>query len=465
MVATRTFQCLIIISFFVLFVDTKITEIKVQKSNSVLSKTTLSFISSFFSKTSYLSLTINIAMSNTSSFDGSDIGNEILRGIGMNFRIIVRGHQRKFKEFDKRRSPIVLILDSIESFNAIRIKLQRIYPKYYLIVLPNGLFEEIDKVVKELWSMSIDNVNFLTSNETHGFIHTYFPFDHNKCGTDLLLHLINVFDSTTEIWNNLNYYPEKVQNLNNCILKIGVTESIPMVMITKGTNGTKNFDGIEILLVEKLAEEFNFTPKYNIFESVGVAREINSTGVLGSLYNRKCDIAIGSLSLQIDRTQYLSATSMFASIPIVAVIPPSSQISAFVKLYLPFDFTTWILLLVMFLTGYTVILASKLFSKTFYKFIVGHKVNFPFTNMLIAFFGGSQSTLPKTNFSRFLLGKFLLFCLVIRGLYQGKLFDIMKKDIYERTPTTFDDLIAKNYIFYTYESLSRRIQGFKFANK
>lgn len=463
--ATRAFQCLIIISFFVLFVDTKINEIKVQKNHFVLSKATLSFISSFFSKTSYLSLTINVAMSNTSNLDGSDIGNEILKGIGLKFRTIVRGHQRKFREFDKRRSPIVLILDSIDSFNSIRTKLQRIYPKYYLIVLVNGLFKDIDKIVTELWSMSMDNVNFLTSNDTHGLIYTYFPFDHNKCGTDLLLHLINVFDSTTEAWNNTNFYPEKVQNLNNCTLKIGITESVPMVMITNGTDGTKNFDGIEILLVEKLAEEFNFIPKYNIFESVGVAREINSTGVLGSLYNRKCDVAAGSLSLQIDRTQYLSATSMFASIPIVAVIPPSSQISAFVKLYLPFDFTTWILLLATFLTGYAVILTSKLISNTFYKFIVGQKVNFPFTNMLIAFFGGSQSTLPKTNFSRFLLAKFLLFCLVIRGLYQGKLFDIMKKDIFERTPTTFDDLIAKNYIFYTYESLSRRVQGFKFAKK
>ncbi|CAG9807805.1 unnamed protein product [Chironomus riparius] len=291
----------------------------------------------------------------------------------MDFRTIVRGHQRKFKEFDKRRSPIVLILDSIDSFNAIKIKLQRIYPKYYLIVLTKGLFKEVNEVIKELWSMSMDNVNFLTSNATHGFIYTYFPFDHEKCGTDLLLHPINVFDTTIQKWSNLNFYPEKVQNLNNCALKVGVTESIPMVITSNETDGTKSFDGIEVLLIRKLALEFNFTPQFNIFESVGVAREKNSTGVLGSLYDRKCDVAIGSLSLQIDRTQVLSATSMFASIPIVAVIPPSSQISAFVKLYLPFDFTTWILLFVMFLTGYIVILITKLISKTSYKFIVGHK--------------------------------------------------------------------------------------------
>jgi len=461
----RALQILFLFSFYVIFVDTKINEIKVQKNFSVLTKTTLSFISSFFTKTSYLSLTVNVAMSNKSSLDGAEIGNEILKGIGINFRIIVRGHQRKFREFDKRRSPVVLILDSIDSFNAIKTKLQRIYPKYYLIVLTKGLFKEVDEIVKELWSMSIYNVNFLTSNQTHGLIYTYFPYDHEKCGTDLLLHLISVFDLTSEKWSSSNFYPEKVQNLNNCTLKIGVTESIPMVMIVNGTDETKRFDGIEVLLIEKLALEFNFTPKFSIFESVGVAREKNSTGVLGSLFNRKCDVAIGSLSLQIDRTKYLSATSMFASIPIVAVIPHTSKISAFVKLYLPFDFLTWILLFAIFLIGYAVILISKLISLTLYKFIVGYKVNFPFTNMLIAFFGGSQSTLPRTNFSRFLLAKFLLFCLVIRGLYQGKLFDIMKKDIYEKTPTTFDDLIAKNYIFYTYESLSRRVQGFKFANK
>jgi hypothetical protein len=147
------------------------------------------------------------------------------------------------------------------------------------------------------------------------------------------------------------------------------------------------------------------------------------------------------------------------------VMPPTAPISPFAKLYLPFDLTTWSLILAMFVSGYVVIIFTKFFAKTLYKLIVGRKVNYPFTNMFIAFFGNSQRVLPNSNFSRFLLAKFLIFCLVIRGLYQGKLFDIMQKDIHEKEPTTIDDLTNKNFIFYTYESLSRRVQGQSFVHK
>lgn len=456
MLILQVLQYSILLSCLSLILEAKITEIST--NSRLLSTATESLISSFFTKLDYATININIAATNNK---GTEIGNEIIKGIGIKLAATVRGHQRTFKAVNKRRSPIVLILDSINSFNILKVKLNRVYPKYYLILLIDGLFKEVDEIIKELWTMSITNVNFLVSNGTHALIYTFFPFDHGRCGTNLSLYLINTFDPISKHWESLTFYPGKVQNLNNCILSIGLTENIPMVILSHETQ----FDGVEVLLIRNLAQEFNFAPKFVTHESIGIANGNSSSGLLGALYNRKNDIAIGTLSLQIDRIQYLSATSMFASIPIVAVIPPQPFISPFEKFFIPFDFITWILLFAMFFIGYAVILISKLMSIALYRIIVGHKVPFPFTNMLIAFFGGTQVTVPKGNFSRFLLAKFLLFCLVIRSLYQGQLFGIMKKEIFEKTPKTYDDLMARDYTFYAYESLSRRMQGLKFANR
>lgn len=461
MVISKALKYFTFFVFFGLLIQAKINHTDCFKKYDRLVIATESFITAFFAKAEFLSLTINMAKSKASNFDTSDFGNKLLNGMDLNFRIIVRGHQRKFREFDKRRSPIILILNSIDSFNAIKVKLKGIYPKYYLIILVNGIFHEIDEVIKDLWGMSMIDVNFLAANDTHASIYTYFPFGSKQCGTDLSLKIINTFDLKTETWANGVFYGKKAMDGNRCALKIGVTENRPMVMIEKESSSGTTFTGFEVLLLKEICKLYNFVPIFKLYSSIGNA----SSGLLGSLNNRTNDIAIGTLSLQIERTKYLSVTSMYASIPIIAVISPSQPISPFEKLYLPFDFTTWILLLTIFIIGYAVILFTKFISIFIYQMIVGQNVNFPFTNMLIGLFGGTQATLPRSNFSRFLLGKFLIFCLVMRGLYQGKMFDIMKKDLFEKMPYTFEDLLARNCIFYTYETLSRRVQGLKIERK
>jgi hypothetical protein len=41
----------------------------------------------------------------------------------------------------------------------------------------------------------------------------------------------------------------------------------------------------------------------------------------------------------------------------------------------------------------------------------------------------------------------------------------MQKDIHEKEPKTIDELIERNYIFYAYDTLARRIQDAKIAKR
>lgn len=436
----------------------------------LLSQAASEIISEFSRNQDFLNVRINMAISsNANHHQIKDVGNEILRNIGTKIKALIKESRDDDKIQDKRRSPIVLIIDSIEAFNTIKDKIEHDMAKYYLVILTKGIFKEIDQVLLTFWKVLMVDVNFLVMENHQVSMFTYFPFEYENCGSNLELQLINTFDAKTQTWSSSEIYPEKVQDLKNCTLKIGVMENEPLVIVEKGKDDSKAYRGIEVQLIRELGNEFNFFPTFfGPFNKIGsIFDNGTSDGLLGSVYQGELDVAIGTLSLQLERTNFLSATSFYSSIPLVLVIPPTQSISPFEKLYLPFDLTTWCLLVSIFVLAYIVIIASKCLSKTLYNLIVGNKVNFPFTNMMIAFLGSSQSqsTLPKSNFPRFLLAKFLLFCLVLRGLYQGKLFDIMQMDINEKEPRTIDDLIDSNVIFYTYESLSRRVSGFKFTKK
>lgn len=98
----------------------------------------------------------------------------------------------------------------------------------------------------------------------------------------------------------------------------------------------------------------------------------------------------------------------------------------FEKMIFPFDFPTWILIIVFFGFGYFVIIFINVkLSVSHQEFVFGRNVKSPVFNMVIAFFGQEQKLLPGRNFARYLLMMFVLFCLVIRTAYQSVQFDIM----------------------------------------
>lgn len=221
------------------------------------------------------------------------------------------------------------------------------------------------------------------------------------------------------------------------------------------------------MLFYLIADEFNFNSSFQgPFPIIGtIYNNGSSTGLLSLVHEKKFDVVIGTLSLQLERLKFLSGTSFYMSDSSILTMPPTTTISPFEKLYMPFDVIIWSLIIFMCIIGILIITLTRLVSKKLYEFIVGNKVQHPILNMLIAFVGTTQKFLPHGTFSRFLLAKFLIFCLVMRGLYQGKLFDIMHRNIYEKEAKTINELIEKNYYFYTYESLSRRVQGFKFTKR
>lgn len=372
----------------------------------------------------------------------------------------------------KRGSPLIIVVQSVESFERIEKTLEYDnvrFRKYYLLILVNGLFAEMERVSKAFWDNWIYNVNVLVL-EVDGNVgmYTFYPFANEHCGNDSTLYFINKYHPNNFSWSSEVFFDDKFKNLNKCKFKVAALDtSTPSVIVSSSENGTKKFSGLEVDIVNKVAEEFNLTAVFDGNDAVGNIFPNGSTvaGVLASVHIKTHDLAIGTLSLQFERVQFLSETVPVLSVPIIVVIPPAKLISPFKKLLRPFSILVWILMASTFLLGIAVVTVFKLTSQTGYSFIVGKNVNYPILNMLIAFFGGSQNKLPNLNFARYLLMKFLLFCLVIRCLYQGKLFIMLQMELRDDQVETVDDIVERDMIFYAYESFARRVQQFSFANR
>lgn len=94
-----------------------------------------------------------------------------------------------------------------------------------------------------------------------------------------------------------------------------------------------------------------------------------------------------------------------------------------------------------------VIFVIDLKFKAFKNFIYGNGIRTPVVNMTIILFGAAQSKVPNKNFSRFLLNMFLLFCLVLRNVYQGSMFTFLQSDGPHKEVQSINEMVEKGFEF------------------
>lgn len=139
------------------------------------------------------------------------------------------------------------------------------------------------------------------------------------------------------------------------------------------------------------------------------------------------------------------------------VMPMPAPLNPLLKFIRPLSVDVWIALGVLVVIASVVILLVNFIPANYYWMIFGKKMQNEFLNLLIGFIGLSQTNLPERNFPRFLLMMFLLFCLVIRSLYLGSLFNMLKSEIFSTEFSTINEFYEAGFDFYVYETLSERL--------
>ncbi|CRK90118.1 CLUMA_CG003836, isoform A [Clunio marinus] len=336
-----------------------------------------------------------------------------------------------------------------------------------LLLFLNGELTELNEIFNILWKKQVYNVNAIYEGTNEIVeVKTFFPFKVNNC-SDTTPTLINVFEND-EFKNDLeNFFPDKMKNLKKCTIRVGTSNSsIPYVFASKLPNGTYELSGRDISLIRTLSELLNFEIEFAYVGEEGhLIENGSSSGALKMLLEGKVDLIISDFWLKANRMKFIDNCIPYISQHIAFVIPPGAEFTAFEKYFKPLDSYTWIGLSVVFMSAFLVIYIFEKLPKVHRNFLIGENIKEPYLNVLVAVYGGSQHKLPDRNFARSLLMVFLMFCLVMRTIYTGSLYRYLQAPITHSEAQSIDDMLERDFKFYTVSSILDLLQGQDRINK
>lgn len=332
---------------------------------------------------------------------------------------------------------------------------------FYLIILTNGEILELHEIFKHVWKLQIYNVNVMFEGPFGDVIvKTFMPFNDGDCN-DTTPVLINKFANGKFVNDVMNFFPDKMEDLHNCPMRVATSNNAePYIFAEILPAGNYSLKGRDISLVETLSQSLNFKLEIVFVGDEGFLHEDGSAkGPFELLLKKQADLIVADYWLKPNRLKFIDNTTPYISQQIAFVIPPGMELSSFEKFVRPLDTTTWIFYLGFIGVALFVIYAVKRTSTSTQNFVFGEGVNNPILNLVIAIMGGNQHVEPRKNFARYLLMMFLIFCLVMRTLYQGSMFRFIKSKVYHREVQSLDEMLKNDFKFYTVPSIIDLLQG------
>lgn len=362
----------------------------------------------------------------------------------------------EMKKLPERRRNSIIFLENFNSFLSLTAVLTDetfSFDGFFLIVCKEASASNANEMFRILWEKYIYNVDLLVYNETSVTLLTFMPFTNESC-FDTKAKLINVFDVDKLKWTKETIFPRKLDNLYYCPIRIGTYEYANAVFPTKLENGSIQLQGSDIELLNGLSDTLKFRAEIHfVSETAGWGELYDNGSASGAhklLLENETDATIGWGFLTYWKSFYISSTEEYFMVPLGFVIPSGREIEPIEKLLIPFTPTVWICILIVMFTAVLIVTFVVYRAKLWRDFIIGRDVKDPFMGILVALFGGSSNALPRRNFPRYLLMMFLLYCLVMRTLYQSGLFKFMQSNKKGSDVSSINEMIQEKYTIYSY---------------
>lgn len=391
------------------------------------------------------------------TFEARDFNNELLFKLFVSSKISAVQGLKSFEDtnaFGTQMSLTVFIVENSKEFLRSFKKNSLKNSKILIVVMTQ--YDEKSSKIQEIfdifWSFQNFNINVMFRNQNGEIcVQTFIPFNEKSCN-DTTPILINKF-SHGKFDNDINhFFPHKMKNLHNCQVRVSISNnSLPHIFTKDMNDSTHQFSGRDVNLMETLAQSLNFKINYSYFGEVGYIYENGTAkGTLDILKSGDADLSVSDWWLKEKRLKFFDVTNFYVHDQIVFIVPPGRDFTALEKLVYPFSTTLWIAVVVLYLVGIIVIFAVKRRDKNNQNFVFGAGVQNPYLNMFIALIGGAQKILPKRNFSRFLLSIFLLYSLIMRTLYQGAFFKLLKSNKRLEEVQTIEEIVERDYKLYVF---------------
>uniref|UniRef100_A0A182J252 Ionotropic glutamate receptor L-glutamate and glycine-binding domain-containing protein n=1 Tax=Anopheles atroparvus TaxID=41427 RepID=A0A182J252_ANOAO len=351
----------------------------------------------------------------------------------------------------------VLLADNYQAMRAILLSLTHEHydssGRSVLVVYGAIHMASIGTILATLWDLRMVNA-VLIVHSSSGAVHsayTYDPYVRGKCEAIEPILLDQFRDGR---WERLtDWYPERLRNFNGCPLKVGTFVAKPFSMVRKMTpDGPVRF-GLEITVVENVAEHFNFSIKYRTPSGKvkwGLTKATNSTGMMGMIQRGEVEFGFGCLGMNVFRNRYLKMGTPSFLTQLTMAVPPDQPYTSLEKLFQPFSSAAWlciVLCYVIFALLTVLIFDSKLVHPP-------ERLRNPVYNLWVQLMGGPTRKLRRNSTRMFIVG-FVLNTLVVRTMYQAAMFDRLQAQTKLATRlNTFQDINDAKLFYYMYITTS-----------
>lgn len=269
----------------------------------------------------------------------------------------------------------------------------------------------------------------------------YFRFQPDFC-KNVSSKIINRFSPKTLKWENPISLDHETKDFYGCEFTVGVPGLCkPSSDYKIYENGSFGYFGYTVSFMDALGQHFNFKLAYNPLD-------IMTGKYLNKSFIPEIIAALRPAVLNILSRDNQAVTQTFTEFSYGIVIPHGELYTSLEKLFLPFDLETWILIIIFIVAGILVIEVIRKTSRTIQNFVFGRNNYTPKMNLIRVFYGMSLITSPSRNFARYMLMMFILFCLIMRTAYQGKMFQFLQKDMRKPEVKSIEEMIENNFTFF-----------------
>lgn len=335
-------------------------------------------------------------------------------------------------------------------------------PHAKLMVVSTAIFNNVSEViggiVETLWSAKVvDGIIMLRDNADSSYynIYSWFPYSAGNCGNDF--YKIKSLDKCKFGYfeRNVNLFPNKIpKKLNDCPVRVRVVQWPPYVMPPKehitGTDIYEFDDGLEIKLMNTIAERANFKIIYSMSNKTQNFGTVDSngttTGIFAALKAERTNIALGSLALSEERGEEFDFTTTYHTESLTWCVPHARTQLSIQKLTNTLKTETWVVLVIAYLL-YSIIIwiLSKLEKKELelYK-----RLPNVMQNTLSIVFGMPIKTLPKSTILRAFLFLWIFNSLVMDIYYTTFMISKLTDCSYEGQINTLDQILKSKLKLY-----------------
>lgn len=301
------------------------------------------------------------------------------------------------------------------------------------------------EIFEKFRSTNIIEVYIIYEENRRIIVMTFKPYSTKNCWT--LPVTVGNFSLKDLVPEDFIYTPEPLTNFFKCPLRFGAYLDKPYLFCHNVTCNWEDYIGRDANLMKTLSKALNSSVQLEFFSVREAISSLSKTNA--------SDVIIGDFFLRHERVQEVASSIPYFLSEVGFVIPsgrPFHPLESFLK---PFQTSVWICLGVTFMALFIFIFVTgKTTSKNVQNLVFGKLISSPAMNFIAVAFGVPQNRLPSMNFARFLLMCFIMFCVVMRSVYQGSLYRFLQSNMDQKAIETIDEMVKEDFSFYTFEANS-----------